>query len=71
MIHRPRKSFKTAKLLDEINEKMPSKLDTSKLDISGSMSPQLVDGSMLGMHSDPGISSEESEVDDEESKEQI
>ena len=63
-ICRPRKSFKTAKMVDEINEKMPSKLDTSEY-----MSTKMVDGSMLGLHSDAGNSSEESEVDDEESKE--
>lgn len=66
-IHRPRKSFKTAKLLDEINEKMPSKLNG--LDISGQMSPKMVDGSLGEIEPDAGISSEESEVDDEEIKE--
>ena len=67
-IHRPRKSFKTAMMLDEINEKMPSRLGSTDL---STFTPKMIDGSMMNsLLSDPGISSEESDMTDEECKEQ-
>ena len=66
-IHRPRKSFKTAMKLDEINEKMPSRLGSTDL---STFTPK-IDGSIMNsILSDPGISSEESDMTEEECKEQ-